>query len=132
MQLAFFLLLALSAFQAAYGQRTAPADTVAKRYANGRISVSEVRSADGIRTLRLFAPNGKLVYEFEDSRMHVICSTQLFYHENGAVERAVTRCHPDGGIQSSETVTQFDSANRPTWRTHQHNERGYGTPSAPE
>jgi hypothetical protein len=106
-------------------------DTVVRRFPNGRVSVTETRNEEGLRVQRLYSLDGTQVYTFEDSRMHVISSTTLYYHPNGAVERAVTSSHPDGGIQRGETITYFDTVNRPIRRVHSHYERGYATPTLP-
>jgi hypothetical protein len=94
-------------------------DTVLHTYADGHVSVRILPWQEYTQQVILYAPDGTETHRFENSRMHLLSHTDLYFHPNGAVREAHTRSHPDAGIQRYSSTYTFDTRNRLLTETHE-------------
>lgn len=106
-------------------------------FTNKKISTKQCTDSSR-RQGKAYAYNleGKIIGEWELSRMHMYSSVNFTFHANGAVHKAKYSSHPDGGIQWYRSTTTFNDKGEKTdfWEESNESENdlfGPGKPSKP-
>lgn len=90
-----------------------PVDTEYHYYKNKKISVKISPWKNEKRSILLFDYDRNITYLFEDVRHSYSYYTELSYHPNGAVSKAVTHMNPGASMYWYETEIQFTEYNIP-------------------
>ncbi len=87
------------------------ADTTFYYFTNGSISMYETPWLAGRKTYEIFNCKGKSIYRIENTHQSFTVFTTFTFHDNGAVNTALTRTNPDASIYTYESRIQFDRSN---------------------
>jgi hypothetical protein len=90
-------------------------DTVFHYYKNERISVKVAPRSDR-QSIWIYAPNGKITYKLENTRLSYSCYNELIFRADGSLEHVKSSMNPGASMYMYKTFTYFDERNEPRYK----------------